>query len=322
MSETVQTTKGWDEWVEFMVKTHQYMDWDVRISKQFEFLQKFLQRLPPGGNVLDVGAGQCEAKRFFEDHRYVSADAAVGDGEWDYSNLDIVSNVLQLPFRSGSFDGAINIWVAEHVRDPIGMVGEVARILKPGGHFMIFLPFVVHEHQLPHDYFRYTRFGAAALLEDNGFEEIEVVPDSSVGFAVAYEGVKSLNTIRNAAGLPPEWKGHVESCLQVVWKMVKNLSAQTDFPTAAPGLSYLAMARKPKNWAGPARPSNSAAAKVSSPSSLGSRNGSTNHNTAGRAAAPQRGLRESDHAGLARRRQRSYRGDRHCPRHHARVAFR
>ena len=287
MSQAVQTAKGWDEWVEFMVKTHQYMDWDVRISKQFEFLQKFLQRLPPGGKILDVGAGQCEAKRFFEDYRYVSVDAAVGDEDWDYSNLDIVSNVQRLPFRSGSFDGAINIWVAEHVRDPIGMVGEVARILKPGGQFMIFLPFVVHEHQLPHDYFRFTRFGAAALLEDNGFEEIEVVPDSSVGFAVAYESVKNLNSIRNAAGLPPEWKGHVESCLQVVWRMVKDLSAQKDFPSAAPGLSYLAMARKPENWAGAARPSNTAGWRVQRAAAPGTRNGTTILNTAGAAAAPR-----------------------------------
>jgi len=53
MSQVVQSAKGWDEWVEFMVKTHQYMDWDVRISKQFEFLQKFLQLLPLGGKILD-----------------------------------------------------------------------------------------------------------------------------------------------------------------------------------------------------------------------------------------------------------------------------
>ena len=273
MSQAVQAAKGWDEWVEFMVKTHQYMDWDVRISKQFEFLRKFIERLPLGGKVLDVGAGQCEAKRFFEDYRYVSADAAVGDEEWDYSGLDVVGNVQRLPFRSESFDGAINIWVAEHLRDPIGMVGEVARVLKPGGHFMIFVPFVVHEHQLPHDYFRFTRFGTAAILEDSGFEEIEVVPDSSVGFAVAYEGVKNLNTIRNAAGLPAEWKGHVENCLQVVWKMAKNLSAQTDFPAAAPGLSYLAMARKPETWVGAARPSNSPAWKAPRSQSHGTRNG-------------------------------------------------
>ena len=273
MSQAVQTAKGWDEWVEFMVKTHQYMGWDVRISTQFEFLRKFIQRLPLGGKVLDVGAGQCELKRFFENQQYVSADAAVGDEEWDYSNLDVVSNVQRLPFRSESFDGALNIWVAEHVRDPIGMVGEVARILKPGGHFMIFVPFVVHEHQLPHDYFRFTRFGTAALLEDNGFEEVEVVPDSSVGFAVAYEGVKNLNTIRNAAGLPAEWKGHVENCLQVVWRIVKDLSAQTDFPAAAPGLSYLAMARKPEHWAGAARPSNTAVWNAPRSPDLATRNG-------------------------------------------------
>jgi hypothetical protein len=57
MSQAVETAQGWDEWVKFMVETHEYMDWDVRIRKQFEFLRKFLEQLPPGGNVLDVGAG-------------------------------------------------------------------------------------------------------------------------------------------------------------------------------------------------------------------------------------------------------------------------
>ena len=245
MTTTVETAKGWTEWLDFMVKVHGYGAWDVRLVKQFEFLQDFLGRLPRGARVLDVGAGQCEMRRFFEGFRYVGADAAWGDVAWDYSKLDVVTNVQQIPFRTGTFDGAINIWVAEHVRDPVGMVGEIARVLKPGGWFMAFVPFVVHEHQTPHDYYRFTRFGAAALLEDNGFEEIQVLPDSSLGFAVSYEGVKHLNTLRNAAGLPPEWKTQLQGATEILTKLAQHFAQDRQFPAEAPALSFLALGRKP-----------------------------------------------------------------------------
>jgi predicted SAM-dependent methyltransferase len=240
----VETAKGWTEWLDFMVKVHGYVPWDVRLVKQFEFLQDFTARLPPGGRVLDVGAGQCEMRRFFEGFRYVGADAAWGDPAWDYSHLDVIANVQRLPFPAGAFDGAINLWVAEHVRDPVAMAAEIGRVLKPGGWFLTFLPFVVHEHQTPHDYYRFTRFGAAALLEDNGFDEIRVVPDSSVGFAVAYEGVKHLNSLRNAAGLPPDWKKQLDVAADLLTRLAQHFAQERQFPAEAPALSYLAMGRK------------------------------------------------------------------------------
>jgi predicted SAM-dependent methyltransferase len=244
MIATTENLKQWREWVDFMVRTHEYNPGDVRIVKQYEFLQKFLERLPERGRILDVGAGQCEMRRFCEGFDYIALDRAIGDTRWDYSRLNVISDVHALPFRTGEFDGAINIWVAEHVRDPLGMAGEMARILKPGGWLMMFVPFVVHEHQAPHDYYRFTRFGAAALLEENGFDQIEVAPDSSTGFAIAYEGIKHLRTMQAAGGLPPEWKQQIVNGLRVFELLAQNFSKQRDFPAESAALSFLAMGRK------------------------------------------------------------------------------
>ena len=237
-----------ERWVEFMTKTHGYQAWDGRLVKHYEVLRQLRGRLQAGARVLDIGAGQCEMREFFSDFRYLGTDTGVGDAGWDYTRLDVAANVLRLPFGAGVFDAAICLWVGEHVRDPLGMTLEAARVLKPGGWFLTFLPFVVHEHQAPHDYYRFTRFGVAALMEEAGLTEIEVVADSSTGFAVAYEGLKHLNTLAGADGLPPEWKQQLAGAQQVVIRLVEHFAQEREFPAQAPALSYLSWGRKPPDW--------------------------------------------------------------------------
>ncbi len=42
-------------------------------------------------------------------------------------------DALRLPFKSNSFDGAFLCWLLEHVQDPVGILREAGRLLKPGG---------------------------------------------------------------------------------------------------------------------------------------------------------------------------------------------
>lgn len=46
---------------------------------------------------------------------------------------------IDLPFASGSFDAALACLVFEHLPDHVPAVGEVARVLRPGGRFAFFL---------------------------------------------------------------------------------------------------------------------------------------------------------------------------------------
>jgi SAM-dependent methyltransferase len=136
----------------------------------------FAQSLDAGARVLDAGAGEGNYKRHFSKQRYCGLDLGVGDQEWDYTRLDAVGDLAGLPFDAGTFDASINIVTLEHVTDPARVLCELSRVLKPGGRLLLIVPLEWEEHQQPHDYFRYTRYGLEFLLTQAGFAEIAIEP--------------------------------------------------------------------------------------------------------------------------------------------------
>jgi SAM-dependent methyltransferase len=137
---------------------------------------KLAQSLDPGARVLDAGAGEGNYKRYFSKQRYCGLDLGVGDQKWDYTRLDVVGDLARIPFEAGTFDAAINIVTLEHVTEPARVVCEIARVLKPGGRLLLIAPLEWEEHQQPHDYYRYTRYGLEHLLKQAGFAEIVIEP--------------------------------------------------------------------------------------------------------------------------------------------------
>jgi SAM-dependent methyltransferase len=136
----------------------------------------FAQALPAGARVLDAGSGEGQYRQQFTRQRYCGVDLAVGDAAWDYSRVDALADLAALPFRAGTFDAAIHIVTIEHLREPLRALAEMARTLVPGGALLIAAPHEWEVHQAPHDYFRYTRYGLAYLLEQAGFEVREMRP--------------------------------------------------------------------------------------------------------------------------------------------------
>lgn len=139
-------------------------------------VSKFAAALPEQARVLDAGAGEGRYAPEFRKQRYVGVDLGVGDETWNYRRLDAVADLNALPFPSGCFDAAINVVTLEHLREPAAALREIGRTLRPGGRLLLVAPHEWEVHQAPHDYFRYTRYGLAHLLEGAGFGEIEIAP--------------------------------------------------------------------------------------------------------------------------------------------------
>jgi SAM-dependent methyltransferase len=92
----------------------------------------------PGRNVLDLGAGQGTMSARLERLGYevTSTDvseAAVAVLRAQLAGPVVEASVTDLPFDDESFDGAVLGEVLEHVEDDHGALGEVARVLRPGG---------------------------------------------------------------------------------------------------------------------------------------------------------------------------------------------
>ena len=134
--------------------------------------------LPPNSLVLDAGAGEAQYRPDVAraGHQYRAIDLGVGEGDWNYGKIDAWARVEALPFPPHTFDGMLSVAVLEHTPFPRQTLHEMARALKPGGQLMIIVPTMWEEHQMPHDYYRFTRYGAQNLLEEAGFAVDQIRP--------------------------------------------------------------------------------------------------------------------------------------------------
>jgi ubiquinone/menaquinone biosynthesis C-methylase UbiE len=230
---------GWQEYVGFMAAIHQYNADDARLVRQWKAIEDFRSSLRPNALVLDVGCGQGEMRQFFEpQHSYHGIDASIGDEKWKYAP-DTLGDVLDMPLPDHQFDAAICLWVVEHVRDPIQLLREISRVVKPGGPVLMFAPFIIHEHQAPHDYFRYTRFGLRAIFDDAGYVGIRVAADSSPALAAAVEAEKILRSLRSHnAEREADFRQAQKMALDL-YQEVNAIEQDLDLSDERPGLSYI-----------------------------------------------------------------------------------
>ncbi|MFD7075638.1 class I SAM-dependent methyltransferase [Nocardioides sp. NPDC059952] len=137
----------------------------VRLRQE---MARFAKGTKRGMRVLDAGAGRSPYRKLFKHARYEAADFAQLSSA--YAPLDYVCDITDIPVDDGSFDRVICNQVLEHVPEPEKAIGELYRVLKPGGRIFLSAPLFFAEHQKPYDFFRYTQFSLRKMFEEAGFE--------------------------------------------------------------------------------------------------------------------------------------------------------
>lgn len=125
------------------------------------------------GVLLDYGCGGQPYKAYLLQflENYIGADVAAAQG----TSLDIQFYPDQsLPLTGQSVDTILSTQTLEHVRAPAQYLQECARLLRPGGHLLISVPMQWRLHEVPHDFWRFTKYGLQELMDQHGFEIVEI----------------------------------------------------------------------------------------------------------------------------------------------------
>lgn len=129
------------------------------------------------GRVADVGsADRWLQARLSPDADYVAVDFPGKHGRAYASEPDVFATAESLPFADNVFDAIACFEVLEHLEDPQKAIDEARRVLKPGGLYVISVPFVYPLHDRPADFRRYTPFGLQQSLTLAGLEVLVVRP--------------------------------------------------------------------------------------------------------------------------------------------------
>jgi SAM-dependent methyltransferase len=122
---------------------------------------------------LDVGCGDRPYESLFPKGVYIGIDVKISGRGDALKNPDYFYDGKVLPYIDNSIDGILSTQVLEHVFSTDQYLGEIYRVLKPGGKLLISTPFVWQEHEQPFDFMRWTSFGITLSLKNVGFERIE-----------------------------------------------------------------------------------------------------------------------------------------------------
>lgn len=130
-------------------------------ADRIKWTEDTLKKIPAGAHILDAGAGECQFKKFCSHLQYTSQDFSQYDGSgkeglqmgtWDTSQIDIVSDIVNIPRPDGSFDAVMCTEVLEHVPDPVAALKEMNRLLKKDGYLLITVPFASITHFAPYHF--------------------------------------------------------------------------------------------------------------------------------------------------------------------------
>lgn len=118
------------------------------------------------GRMLDVGCGIKPFEAMFKGHvdRHDGVDMMQTlDVRGTRADVFAVAGVL--PFANESFDTVLCTQMLDDVPEPVVVLDEIRRVLKPGGKLILTINQMYPVHDPPHDYYRFTRYGLEHIVK-------------------------------------------------------------------------------------------------------------------------------------------------------------
>lgn len=144
-------------------------------------LAKAISGLTPG-RALDIGAAGGGNTRVLRDHGWDAVALEYGSDGAEVAQrrglATLRADATRLPLADDSLDLVMAFDLLEHLHDDDAAVGEVHRVLKPNGTYLVAVPadpklWSSHDEAVDHVR-RYTRDGLLSLLDRGGFDVKDV----------------------------------------------------------------------------------------------------------------------------------------------------
>ena len=139
---------------------------DKRLSCIRSLEHEIIPTIPMKGRVLDFGGG----KRAEYVGRLQGGATSIDSLNVDPGIQPTFVHDANTPFpiADAIYDTVITFNTLEHVRRDEFALGELVRVLKPGGNIHVIVPFIYRIHGHPSDWHRHTCFWWEAALADFG----------------------------------------------------------------------------------------------------------------------------------------------------------